>query len=405
VQPTEPETITLLGVDFTNAPVSVRERVSMSNTQALELLRDVSRVRGLTEAAVVSTCNRTEVYTVGTHAAADAVLDQIHARRKAGEAGPVDCHFSRSVGDAAVRHLVEVATGAQSLILGDSFILRQLKQALGVAAEAGTLGPVLSRAFDIAFDTGRLARARTDIGRGEGSLGAVVAAVVRDRGPANPEILLAGAGATARDIARQLTKRRIGRLTIVNRTDEGADALARACGGATLAAPWHTLRAAAQAADVVICATASDVPILHTDSFAGRVPLLVDVGVPRNIQPPAGATCLVIDDLIERQEEARARRERALPAVRTLVDDALQQWRSWVWARPVDALLKGAFAREAEIRHALVAELVSAGWAGDAGDADRLVGKWTGGLLRQHAAELRQWAAAAGARAVEASTR
>lgn len=399
----EPNSVTLLGVDFTHASVSVRERVSFSDAQALDLLRRISQFPDLTEAAVVSTCNRTEVYVVGTDAAASAVLEQIHLRRNGDAAAVAECEFRRDVNDAAVRHLIEVATGAQSLILGDGFILRQLKHAQSLAAAAGTLGPVLSHAFNLAFDTGRRARATTDIGRGEGSLGAVIATAVRDTLAPDARILLAGAGATARDIARQLTKRQIGVLTIANRTLEKAAALARSCGAACV--PWHDFHATAQAADVVICATASDVPILFPDSFAGRPPLLVDVGVPRNIEPPAGAVCLVIDDLVERQDEARARRERALPVVASLVDAALDEWRGWVWRRPVDVLLKDVFAREAEVRHALVAELMTTGWSGAPADVDRVVRKWTGGLLKQHAAELRQWAAAAGTQVTGVSTR
>ena len=383
-----PDSVTLLGVDFSWAPLAERERLSYSARDAALLLARARDLDGLHEAVVLSTCNRTEFYVVGDAHAPEALLALVRAERP-GASPHAQSQLRLVSGDEAVRHLFEVASGVASLLLGDAMIVRQMKAALAVAASAGTLGPVLSRAFQQAFETGRLARATTDIGRGEASLGAVVASTIAHAGR-GPRIVIVGAGTTAKDIARQVAKRAVGSLTIVNRTPGPATALARTCAART--APWHDLEAEVRAADVVVCATAASVPIIRAEMLGTRRPFLIDVGVPRNIEPPPDAVCLVVDELSAKQDQARARREAAVPAVHALVSQAVLNWQQWLRARPCEALLKEVFVREVEIRQQLVADLVAHGWHGSADAAERIVTRWTGGLLKRHAAELRHWA-------------
>lgn len=381
--------ITLLGVDFSWAPLQAREQFSYDADQARALLADAVRLDGLREAVLLSTCNRTEFFLVGDPRGAEAFLGLLQSSRPGAAPRARGCALRRLSGDEAVRHLFGVASGVASLLLGDPFILRQLKQALAVASSAGSLGPVLSRAFHQAFHVGRQARTTTDIARGEVGLGAVVAATIAQVGT-NPKVLLLGAGATGRDIARQIAKRGRAALTILNRTEARAVALARACGARV--APWSALRAEFQTADVVICATAAQMPIVRSDMFGVRVPLLVDVGVPRNIDPPAGVRCLVIDDLTATQDESRRRREQAIPAVHALVDQEIDAWQRWLRGRPMERIIRKVFAREGAMRRQLAADLVARGWQGSPDEAEEWLAHWTRGLLKGHAAELRQWA-------------
>ncbi len=382
--------VVLFGVDYSWASLAERERLSYDASQARGLLERARWIPGLQEAAIVSTCNRTEFYVVGSLAAADAVLDVVRADRPGVGPHSPQCRLRRAIDDDAVRHLFRVATGTASLILGDGFIVRQMKEALQLASAAGTLGAVLSRSFQQAFKIGHRARRTTDIGRGEASLGAVIATVIHERVSGSPATLLVGAGATARDIARQITKRRIGTLTVVNRTGERAAALARMCGAAT--GEWDRLDEALQRADVVVCATSARLPIVRGEGLAGRQPLLIDAGVPRNIEPPAGMPCVTVDDLVTRQDEALSRRERAVPAVLRLVDQEMADWHQWMAQRPIEGLLQTLFAGGAAARRGLAADLVARGYPGAEDDVERLIGKWTGGWLKGHAAELREWA-------------
>ena len=382
--------MSLLGVDFTQASVSERETLSLDPAAARALLTRLTACHQVTEAAVLATCNRTELYFVGDEGAAEHVLAQMRTSCTAAQVLIDGRRLRQERGDAVLRHLFSLAAGTESAILGDGFIVRQMKQALRTAGEAGSLGPVLSRAFRQAFSVGDRARRQTDIARGESSLGAVAAAVIARRFAPTCRVLLVGAGTTAREIARQLAKRRVGVLTIVNRTAEGALSLARDCGGH--AGRWEDLVGLVRAADVVICATAARVPIVSGEMLGTNRPLLIDIGVPRNIAPPPAVHCLTVDDLAARQEEARARRARAMPMVERLVDEEMDRWHRWMQGRTVEPLLKALFQSEAEARQRVVAEMVARGWVDSTDAADGLVGRWSGEWLRRHAAELRAWA-------------
>lgn len=392
--------VTLLGIDFTWASLAEREHLCFDATDAAALLLRLEALPGVSEAVVLSTCNRTEVYLAGDGRAADGALRTLRSARPGAPAHSAACLLRQVEGDAAIRHLFEVATGMASRIVGDSLILQQMKQAIHTAGSAGTLGPVLSRAFRQAFSVGERARRTTDIARGDTSLGAVVASAIASRVAGTPRILLVGAGTTARDIARQIAKRRVGALTIANRTRQRADDLAREY-GADVAA-WADVAAVAGSAEVVVCATASPVPILHAGTIGGRCSLVVDVGVPRNVTPSPAVPCLTVDGLVASRDEARARRALAVPAVEALVAEELASWRTWQANRPVEVLLKDLFAREADARRRLVAEIAACGDLAVSAAVEQAVGRWRGTWLKQHAADLRAWAETRGSGAMPA---
>jgi glutamyl-tRNA reductase len=388
----------LLGVDFATAPLAVREPLSYTPEAASALLRSAKGLSGVREAVVVSTCNRTEFYLATdpeSHAVA-AWIDHVRRARPDAPIGHDGCVLFRASGMEAARHLFRVTCGLESSILGDVHIGGQLKKALALSGDAGTLGPFLSQAFRHASAALRAARTHTDIGRGHASLGSAVAGLIEGRAGAEPRILVLGGGVAARDIGRQLAKWRTGRLTFINRTREKADELARQLDGRSAA--WEALDAELHAADVLVAATSSAEPVVRRDRLArclsdrrDRPLLLIDVGVPRNIEAPGGVDCVTIDHIAARRDEALARRQQAVPAVEAIIDRELARWAKWVWTRPADDLIKRVFVEEQRHRAELVETLVAAGFPGSSGDLNRLIARSWNRLLHGHARGLRAW--------------
>lgn len=386
--------LAVLGVDFATAPLAVREGLSYDPPAARALLEGARTIPGLREAAIVSTCNRTEFYVVSTRgtSAAAALLQQVRRERPGAAPHGADCALVRLDGDDAAERLLRVACGLESAILGDTFIVRQLKTALGIASGAGTLGPVLSRLFQQAFTAGHRARRDSDIARGEASVGGVIAGLVASRGPGQ-RVLVLGAGEAARDIARQCAKRAVTALAIANRTRAKAEALAQACGGTVV--DWTDRAQALTVSDVVIAATAAPTPVVDAGLLGSTRAdtLLIDVCVPRNLAPRPDRQTLTIDDLAKRRADAAERRRDAVPAVRAIVAEELRRWRDWRRAQPVEQLLKRMFAEVSQRQADLVRELAGSGWTRPEDGAGRLIAKSMRSVLKSHAADLREWAA------------
>jgi len=150
--------------------------------------------------------------------------------------------------------------------------------------------------------------------------------------------MYSGSGVAARDIGRQLAKRATGVMTVVGRNPEKAADLARQL--AARSAPWDALDRELQEADVLIAATAAPNPVVRRDRLerclsarAGRRMLVIDVGMPRNVESVDGLDCLTIDDIAAKRDEALTRRQRAVPAVEAIVEREMDRWMKWVWAR------------------------------------------------------------------------
>lgn len=339
--------LVLLGVGFRQASVALRETLAFTADRAAGMLAEVPRIDGLVEAAIVSTCNRTEFYLVtlrGT-GAAERWLEAVRERQP--RAAPVlsRARMIERLNEDAARHLFRVGCGLESALLGDVHIPAQLRQAYALAVRQGTVGPVLARTFPQAFRVSRRARRETCIGRGTASLGAAVAALVSERCPiSRPRVLIVGAGAAARDIARCLAKRRRCQLVFVNRTAARAAELARIHEGEWV--PWSQLAAELAQADALVAAVAGDAPVVTAADWARRpspAPLLVvDVGVPRSVEPPGDAAYVCIDDIAQRRDEALASREAAVDEVVAMIDAEVAQWQAWRRERGTTAATRGA---------------------------------------------------------------
>jgi glutamyl-tRNA reductase len=312
-----------LGINHQTAPVSLRERVAFNGdalARALATLRSLPQVR---EVALLSTCNRTELYAMADdHGAALADWLATHPA----EAGDLHAYLYRHEDADAVRHLFRVATGLDSLVLGEPQILGQVKEAWAAARAAGTLGGQLDRLFQGAFATAKRARTDTRIGANPVSVASTAVRLAQESFARldDSTVLLIGAGETIELAAKHLRDGKVKRLLVANRTLAHAQELASRHGGVAL--PLAELDRHLAEADVVVSATASREPVVTRAQVAAalaqrrhRPMLLLDLAVPRDIE--AGVATLkdvflyTVDDL-ERaiEENRRSRREAAQEA-------------------------------------------------------------------------------------------
>jgi len=285
--------ILLLGLSHRTAPVSVRERLAIQEARVPAVLQTL-RVTGLAEEAVVlSTCNRVEIYAVSSLPAqrAFAELEEFLVRCHDYREPLTDTLYRLAEPDSVV-HLFRVACGLDSMVLGETEILGQLKKAYGQALEGGFTGSRLNKVFQRAFNVAKHIRSTTGIQRGNVSVASVAVELagtiftrLEDCG-----VLVIGAGDTGEKVARALVSRGVSRLLVTNRSTERAEALAAALGGRPVR--FEQWAREFDRLDIVISSVAAPDYVLdraRLESLLRNRPaaplLLVDIAVPRNIDP------------------------------------------------------------------------------------------------------------------------
>ena len=325
-----------IGINHQNAPVSLRERVAFSEAALPATLSALRALPGVEEVALLSTCNRTEVYAL-TGGDGEALVAWLAAHPQDGGAGgsraPLELeeYLYKYRDDDAVRHLFRVATGLDSMVLGEPQILGQVKQAWSAARGAGTMGNRLDRLFQQAFVTAKRARTDTRIGANPVSVASAAVRMAEEAfaRPADCTILLIGAGETIELTALHLVQAKAKRLLFANRTLAHAQELATRHGGVAL--PLTELDRHLAEADIVFSATASREPILHRDAVKAalrkrrhRPMLLLDLAVPRDIAPDVAELSDVflytVDDLERVIEDNRHSRREAADAAEAIIE-------------------------------------------------------------------------------------
>ncbi|HET6724654.1 MAG TPA: glutamyl-tRNA reductase [Gammaproteobacteria bacterium] len=296
-----------LGISHKTAPVAVRERVSFADAAIPAALAELQAMPGVDEAALISTCNRTEIYCALVADAAGDIENWLLETRGDADADLRGCLY-RLTDDEVVRHLLRVAGGLDSMMLGEPQILGQIKQAYEVAGSVGAVGPLLHRLFQHAFSVAKEIRSDTAIGESPVSTAFAAIGLARqifaDFGSLTA--LLVGAGEMIELTARHLAEQGVGRMVIANRHLERAQVLAEEFGA--YAIDFAHLAGHLNEADIVVTATASQEPLIDRsmveDALAARKrrPMfMVDMSVPRNIAPAVGelqdAYLYTIDDL------------------------------------------------------------------------------------------------------------
>lgn len=346
-----------IAIDFRLADVATRERFHLSEERLTQLYR-TARSEVVTEAALIGTCNRTELYAwVDSEdpKVVERAMQTLARRwmRTRSEGDQLLLASQRRYGEEAARHVIRIASGLESQVLGDGQILGQLRAAYKRASRGHAAGPVLHRLFETALRTGKRVQTETSLSAGRNSVGAEAAVTAAQRfgNLASARCVVVGAGKTGTRAAKQLHKLGARDLVIVNRTFERASELADFVGGR--AAPMEAVHIEAAMADVVVIATASETPVIRADALAhareacaasGYALLLLDLGVPRNIDPRCAeqhaVTLIDLDSLNQPLLDAEEMRREAVPRAEMICNEEVASFMDWVAAMPARDAIK-----------------------------------------------------------------
>ena len=331
-----------LGVSHKTAPVALRERVAFGEREAVEFLATLTGTAEVREAVVISTCNRTELYlVVGDPVRAESdVLGLLAQRAGIRPTELAEAIYSPRNCDAA-RQLFRVTAGLESMIVGEAEVQGQVKRAYEAAMRAGATGPLSNRLFAAALSTGKRVRSETLIGSSHVSVPSVAVELAREvlGGLAGRAAVIIGAGETSELTARALSEQGTGTIFVANRHADRALALAERFGGSV--AGLESLPEQLARADIVLASTSSPHPILGREELAlvmeqraGRPLLLIDIAVPRDIDPDAreleGVSLYDIDDLQTVLATNLSSREEEVPQALEIVEHEIRRFARWM---------------------------------------------------------------------------
>jgi len=335
----------LLGASHHSAPVDLRQRIDFERRGMTDALAGIAGLDGIGEVVVLSTCNRSEIYTVcdDPEAVRDRLTSFMSSFHDVPEPELAPHLYGRNQGDAA-RHLFRVVSGLDSLVVGEPQIAGQVKDAFGAASEWGFTGALLNRLFHHAFAAGKRVRAET--GLGEGAVSVSYAAISLARKIfgtlAGRRTLVVGAGEMAELTATHLQSQDVGRIGVANRTAAHAQALAAKVNG--VAVPWESITDELAATDIVVTATGSSKWMLTREHVADAMwprrdrPLfIIDIGLPRDVEPAASELEQVflynIDDLQAIVRENLARRQSQVDRGEQMVREEADAYLRWLRSR------------------------------------------------------------------------
>lgn len=338
-----------LAVDYQVADVATRERFHVPAAEFAALYARLN-AQGVTDAAMMATCNRTELYAWCPGTSYDHLNKQVETLARCwmqseADAAALLAVSIRRVGLVAARHAMRVAGGLESQLLGDGQILGQVRDAYGDASAAEAAGSVVHRLFMTALRAGKRVQAETLLNSGRNSVGAQAASLARRHVERidNARVVIVGCGKTGERVARQLSKYGIRDLVMINRSPERAIELANELVGRS--APMEAMHAEIARAHVAIVATGSTLPIVLTKQLAAARNaantnhdelLLIDLSMPRNIDVSAtelvGVSLVDIDSLRPQVSATEQTRRSAIPAAEAIVETELQDFAEWMSA-------------------------------------------------------------------------
>ena len=374
-------TLVVLGLSHKTAPIAQREKAALSEAETRSLLRDLVAAGVVVEAVALSTCNRTEVYaSAADPAAAEDALDAALVAHTQISENELACARYVLRDDRAATQLFRVTSSLDSMVVGESEIQGQVRQAWEIAAEEGAAGAVLNQLFRQALEVGKQVRAQTRIGAGSASVSAVaveLAEEVLDDLPGR-QVLLIGAGRMAESTARSLVGHGVREVVVANRTVGTARELAGRVGGRGIG--FDRLVGELSAADIVISSTDAPHPILRRDELApvmaeraARPMVIVDISVPRDVDAAVadidGVALFDIDDLEQVVETNLNGRRLEAERAEGFVIGAVQGFSTWRRGLTAAPAITSLHAHGEEIRRTELARLEGQ-WEG-LSDADR----------------------------------
>ena len=351
-------TLFVLGINHVSAPLELREQVVFAPDTITVALQHLIRSVDIAEAAILSTCNRTEIYLSGSSGdIGSQVLQWVASYHQLDSNRLVGCHY-RYRDEAALEHMMKVACGLDSIILGEPQILGQMKACYAVAQASGVLGSELHSVFRCVFSTAKQVRTQTSIGENPVSVAyaAVTLAQQIFSDLSQRKILLIGAGETIELVARHLQDKGVKAMTFANRTLVRAQNLAGKFAGE--ATPLANLPHILHQADIVISSTASQLPILGKGAVESALKqrkyqpiFMADIAVPRDIEPQVNdlndVYLYTVDDLRDVIDESIKSRQSAATDAYKIVTQNVALYQSELRARDSVSTIK-AYRQQAE---------------------------------------------------------
>ena len=392
--------LVLIGLNHTTAPLDVRERLALAPQRAFEAITAWQATLG-GEVVILSTCNRVELYLAGgaTREAAVAFLANFHQT----PAEAFASHLYESHGRAAVEHLFNVASGLDSMVLGETQILGQVRTAYEASRQAGATGPVLNPLFQRAVTVGKEVLSTTALGEGRLSVASVAvdyAKRIFDHFT-DKTVLCLGTGKMTRLVLGGFAQLKAGRVLVASREQSRADALAGQFGG--VGVTMDDLDRHLVAADIVIASTGATRPVVTRKQFAGlmkkrryRPAFFLDIAVPRDIEPAVGDIDGVyrydLDDLQQAVSQTLAGRGGAVDAARAVVHRHVDAYAAWHRQRDVGPLIDAIYARANEIARAEIERTLGRLLVDDAGrlQVEQLVHRVVQKLLHGPVSQLKR---------------
>ena len=386
--------LVVVGLNHRTAAVELLERMTVPSAGLPKALHDLAGREHLAEVALLSTCNRTEVYARTTRFH-DGIDDVRHFLADCSGLDPdaLAEQLYTYHDDAAVAHLFGVASGLDSMIIGESEILGQVREAWDVAERESTAGQLLSRTFRHAVEVGKRARTETGIGRHAVSVSSAAVRIAAERlgSLEGRRVLLLGAGDVGEGMALALAGAGVGEIVVANRSRYRGQQLAARVGGRSV--PLDDVFDALVSSDVLLASTGAPATLIERGDMEevmrrrdGRALLVVDVAVPRDVDPGVGQVfgvlLLDIDDLKAVGEESLQQRRAEVGKVRVIINDELDRYRLASFAREVAPIVTSLRARAEELR-ASELERIAARLEALGPDARDLVEQVTRGLVNK----------------------
>jgi glutamyl-tRNA reductase len=330
-----------LGINHQSAPVAIRERMAFPPESLTPALRELVQLPGVSEGAILSTCNRTEIYC---HASTpDNILGWL-THYHALEAHKVEPYLYQHADGTAVKHAFRVASGLDSMVIGEPQILGQVKEAVRAARESGTLGLLLDKLFQTTFSVAKEVRTTTEIGANSVSMAAAALKLANRLFGSIKEqrVLFIGAGEMIELVATHFAAQTPKQITVANRTLERAKQLAERFNGSAITLGELSEQLASY--DIVVTSTASALPILGKGLIERAVKqrkrrpiFMVDLAVPRDIEREVAdlrdVFLYTVDDLGAVVQEGLGKRESAVAAAESIIDNRVVEFAQWLEAR------------------------------------------------------------------------
>jgi glutamyl-tRNA reductase len=355
-------TLFAFGINHHTAPLSVREQVVFHAEKLAQALRELVDRRPVQEAAIISTCNRTEVYCATTHPGevVDWLTGYHHFRR-----GQLDPYIYQLPQERAVKHAFRVASGLDSMVLGEPQILGQFKDAVRTAQSAGTLGWLLNKLFQRTFSVAKAVRSETEIGANVVSMASAAVLLAERIYPSISEqsILFVGAGEMVELAAGHFAAHHPRRITFANRTPERAQQLADRFLGQVIS--LNDLASQLAVYDIVVSCTASPLPIIGKGLLESalrvrkhRPMLMFDLAVPRDIESEVAKLddvfLYTVDDLGKIARAGMDSRQNAVTQAEVIVENEVSDFMHWLENRDLVPMIRGLRdAAERSRRHEL----------------------------------------------------